>query len=42
MTSKGDVKLRATILLCGALGKTTTETNKVIQYAGELWGNVGD
>ena len=36
MTSKGDVKLRATIQFCEALGKTPTETYKMIQDAGTV------
>ena len=36
MTSKGDVKLRATIQFCEALGKTSTETYKMIQDAGTV------
>lgn len=34
MTSKGDVKLRATIQFCEALGKTPTQTYSMIQDAG--------
>ena len=34
MTSKGDVKLRATIQFCEALGKTPTQTYRMIQDAG--------
>ena len=34
MTSIGDVKLRAAIQFCLALGKTPTETYKMIQQAG--------
>ena len=36
MTSKGDVKLRATFQFCEALGKTPTETYKMIQDTGAV------